>query len=638
MIYDYLKYDAQSLQQLLRRKLLQGGVYTDQMYPGSDTKIVLDLFAWTFDVLTYILNNNAADSLFADTQVYENMNRLVKLLSYNPDGYHSANCTFRLAINNSAIRSGTSLLPDICTIPKFASIDIGKTDEKGNQVKYSFIEDYTFSINNTTTNSNIISPDYWPLLVNGEFKKYSTVFTSTGAPYESFLLSQLNPKNGIYVDHDNFHIYIESINEEDGSTSYKEWRQVSNLVLDSSYNSEDCELRLNENKIYTLSFGDNIHGKSLNYGDKIHIIYLLSNVEDGKIQNGEVSVTSMDLNIPGFANSMLMYDLCYGGIEKFKTKYKGIFVENNVVKNNCAKIQLINLTQSSEPKAAESVQSIRQNAPGMFRMGNRLVTIDDYKNYIMAIYSHLVRDVWVCNNNSYITTFYGWLSKYNALSVNIRKYNYLYSDTCDFNNIYLWMKSNTRTNLTQNDMNSIIKKCANIKSATVEVVPCNAIVKYFTPFVQHKDYPLTYSDILFENWNPNIRIRVTKKPGTYFSNVQIIEDVTTKILDYFSIANQEMGKTVNIDQLYADIMKLGYIESIKTVNIPSDNPNNEYWINGLSFACFSLDIINGADFNTVNFSDQLQPFQFASLYNQNVIKSLIQIENKDTLSLLNTGF
>ena len=638
MNYDYLKYDAQSLQQLLRRKLLQGGVYTDQMYPGSDTKIVLDLFAWTFDVLTYILNNNAADSLFADTQVYENMNRLVKLLSYNPDGYHSSNTTFRLAINNSVIKNGYNLLPDVCTIPKFASIDIGKTDSNGNPVKYSFIEDYSFNVNNTSTQSNIVSPEFWPVLYNGQFKKYSTVFTATGAPYETFILSNLNPENNIYVDHDNFHVYIESVNEQTGETSYKEWHRVQNLVLDSAFNDESYEIRLNENKIYVLSFGDNIHGKSLNYGDKIHIIYLQSNVEDGKIQNGEVEVKSMDLKIPGFTNSVTFYDICYGGIDKFKQDYKGIFVENNVIKETCSKIQLNNLYQSSEPKAAENVDSIRQNAPGMFRMGGRLVTIDDYKNYVLAKYSNLIRDIWVCNNTTYITTFYQWLNQYNALNVNIRKYSYLFSDTCDFNNVYLWMKSNTRSNLTNDDFNAIIKTCNRIKSATVEIVPLNAITKYFTPFVQHKDYPLIYSDIIFENWDPNVEIRITKKPGTYFSNTQIIEDVTNKILNYFSIANQKIGNTVNIDQLYADIMRLGYIESIKTVNKPTEDAKNEYWVEGLSFACFSLDVINGADFNTVSFSDQLLPFQFAALYNENIIKSKIKIENKDTFSLTNTGF
>lgn len=608
------------------------------MYPGSDTKILLDLFAWTYDVLTYVLNNNAADSLFADTQVYENMNRIVKLLCYNPDGFHSANSTFRIAINNSTIINGNNLLPDICTIPKFTSIDLGKKDTNGNAVKYSFVDDYTFSINNTTSYSNIISPQYWPVLYNGQFKKYLTVFTATGTPYETFLLSNLNPKNNIYVDHNNFHIYIEHINEQDGTITYTEWNRVQNLVLDSTYNSTDYQIRLNENKLYVISFGDDLHGKKLKYGDKIHVIYLQSNAEDGKIQNGEVEVKSMDLKVNGFANSMLFYDMVFGGISKFKQTYRGLFVQNNVVKQNCVKLQLNNLYQSSEPKAAESVDSIRQNAPGMFRMGNRLVTIKDYENFIIAKFSNLVRDVWVCNNTTYITTFYQWLNKYNALNVNIRKYNYLYSDTCDFNNVYLWMKSQTRNTLTNDDFNSIIAKCNNIKTATVEVVPCNAIVKYFTPFVQHRDYPVDYSDISFATWSPNIQIRVTKKPGTYFSNTQIIEDVTNKILNYFSIANQTMGNTINIDGLYNEIMQLKYIESIKTVNIPSEDPTNEYWVEGLSFASFSLDVIQGADFNTIAFADQLQPFQFAALYNENIIKSLIQIENKDTFSLTNTGF
>lgn len=608
------------------------------MYPGSDTKIILDLFAWTFDVLTYILNNNAADSLFADTQVYENMNRLVKLLSYNPDGFHSAHSTFRLSINNSSIINGNNLLPDVCTIPKFTSIDLGKNDSNGNPIKYSFIDDYTFSINNTTSISNIISPENWPILYNGQFRKYLTVFTATSAPYETFILSNLNPKNNIYVDHDNFHVYIEHINENDGTIEYKEWHRVENLVLDSTYNSTDYEIRLNEDKIYVLSFGDDLHGRKLNYGDKIHVIYLQSNVEDGKIQNGEVEVDSMDLKVKGFSNSMLFYNMIYGGMSEFKQKYRGLFVQNNVIKQNCVKIQLNNIYQSSEPRAAENVDSIRQNAPGMFRMGNRLVTIEDYKNYIIAKFTHMVRDVWVCNNTTYITTFYQWLNKYNALNVNIRKYNYLYSDTCDFNNVYLWMKSQTRSALTNDDFNSIIAKCNNIKTATVEIVPVNAIVKYFTPFVQHKDYPIEYSDILFENWTPNIQIRVTKKPGTYFSNTQIIEDITHKILNYFSIANQTIGNTINIDGLYNDIMQLKYIESIKTVNIPSEDPSNEFWVEGLSFASFSLDVIQGADFNTISFADQLQPFQFAALYNENIIKNLIQIENKDTFSLTNTGF
>ena len=56
---DYLKWDAESIQELLRRKLTESGLLTDQLYPGSDTSIIIDLFAWTYDVLTYILNNSS---------------------------------------------------------------------------------------------------------------------------------------------------------------------------------------------------------------------------------------------------------------------------------------------------------------------------------------------------------------------------------------------------------------------------------------------------------------------------------------------------------------------------------------------------------------------------------------------------
>ena len=34
--YDYLRWDAQSIQELLRRKLLESGLLTDQLYPSSD--------------------------------------------------------------------------------------------------------------------------------------------------------------------------------------------------------------------------------------------------------------------------------------------------------------------------------------------------------------------------------------------------------------------------------------------------------------------------------------------------------------------------------------------------------------------------------------------------------------------------
>jgi len=43
---------------------------TDQLYPGSDLKIIIDLFSWTFNVMSYMINNAASDALFSDTLLY----------------------------------------------------------------------------------------------------------------------------------------------------------------------------------------------------------------------------------------------------------------------------------------------------------------------------------------------------------------------------------------------------------------------------------------------------------------------------------------------------------------------------------------------------------------------------------------
>lgn len=270
-------------------------------------------------------------------------------------------------------------------------------------------------------------------------------------------------------------------------------------------------------------------------------------------------------------------------------------------------------------------------------MGNRLVTTEDYKVFSMSKFSNLIQDCWVCNNVTYMSIFYQWLKNYDRLNLDIRKFNYLFTDTCDFNNIYIWVKSKNKTDLSNDDMNYMISKYNRIKTATTEIVPCNAIIKYYMPFVDHLDYPIDLDEINFGSWEPNIKIRIIKKANTYFTNAQIMSDINEIIIDYFKIENQTLGNNIKIEELYHKIMNLGYIENIKTVNIPKLDANNEYSVDGLSFACFSVKIIQGADFEVVKFNDQLLPFQFAQLYVDDLINN-IEIINGNTFSLVNSEF
>jgi hypothetical protein len=187
----------------------------------------------------------------------------------------------------------------------------------GNPVRYSFTEDFTFNTYTSKANNitKIITLRTWPIVKNGTFKKFSSVFTATGIPGQVFLLDGLNPSNlskPIYIDHNNFHVYIETNNDTTGELEYIEFQQVESLVQEATFNDKFYELRLNENKDYTIKFGDNIHGYQLSMGTRVHIIYLESNGEDGKIDVGELQSSTLELNIEGFANTTELLNMCFG--------------------------------------------------------------------------------------------------------------------------------------------------------------------------------------------------------------------------------------------------------------------------------------------------------------------------------------
>ena len=170
---DLLKYDASDMRELLRKKLLESGLYTDQIYPGSDTSILIDLFSWTFNVLTYILNENASDILFKDSSIYENLNKIVKLLSYKPKAYRTSRSEFSIELNDTSKFTDQTYE---CVIPKFSSISMDKADSFGNFITYSFMEDYRFNI----SKGMLELVDERPVLHNGIFSKYAFAEKSNG--------------------------------------------------------------------------------------------------------------------------------------------------------------------------------------------------------------------------------------------------------------------------------------------------------------------------------------------------------------------------------------------------------------------------------------------------------------------------
>lgn len=631
---DFLKYDASSIQELLRRKLLESGLYTDQVYPGSDTRILIDLFAWTFDVLTYILNNNAADTLFEDTEVYENLNKIVKLLTYNPKAFTTSNAEFSISCTLDEFTNNEIF----CTIPKYCSIDTGKSDANGNSIKYSFIEDFTFKMNG----GSIVGLKNGPILYNGEFVRYTFDNTSENIPYETFIMTNVSPNadTPVYIDNDTIHIYIEKVNERTGEIEYTEVQIVNNLVLDSAATDLSCEVRVNENKELVVKFGDDIHGKKLELGTKVHVVYLQSNAGSGKIDANEVSVSKISLGIKNINSQTELINMCYSGIDTFILNYYNLFVKNQMPLTSISNISLTNLHESSDVKDYEDITEIKEHAPSMFRLGNRLITSNDFKTYILNNFSNRIEDVYVCNNNEYCTNFYMWLNKFNSFNSNIRLMNYEYANACDFNNVYLWLKPIKNRTLLDSDKKIIVKKCDERKSLTTNLIPCNAIETYFMPYMKpsnDKAYEINNYTI-DSHFTPPVKILV-KKGKTYLSDEKIKNNIVTIITNYFDEKN-ELGATINLSELYQKIMSLGYIDSVKTIYYDTDEVKMEdvSYCEGLSFAKFTTPIINNGDFEHFTQYYTLEKFQYPTLLNSSKLFNLIYITSENIFSIKNNEF
>ena len=82
----YVAFDATTLKDFIVQRLNENEKFTDQNYEGSNLAAVIDIIAYSYHVLLFYLNNTAAEVDFNQATLYENMNRIVKLIGYKPTG------------------------------------------------------------------------------------------------------------------------------------------------------------------------------------------------------------------------------------------------------------------------------------------------------------------------------------------------------------------------------------------------------------------------------------------------------------------------------------------------------------------------------------------------------------------------
>lgn len=627
---DYLKFDAFSVKNLIKQKLSEDPTFTDYVYDDSNLSILIDIFSNMFQVLLYNLNHTAAESMFTDTQIYENMNRLVKFIGYNPRGYNTSNVTVNLTYPTSGYLQGVIL-------PTYSSVKLNKTDKNGNSIYYSTVE-HTYLYGTDSTTENTFN------MYNGEWTKYPSTFIAEGIPYEKFTLDAITADSTgttpTYISYPYIHIYIKRKNNS-SDNSYETIRYDPNIdglfinTKDSSIygpTSKIFNLRLNEYKQYEIQFGDGIHGESVQKGDIITVVYLNSNGPDGLVDVNEITsdifinTSILNINNTSVDNSILsMDDIIYclykDSINTYKEGYSDLYVEN--------------IYASSTPTNEETVDDIKTNAPQWFKSIGRAITQKDFEFFIKSRYYNDVVDVKVMNNWEYVSTFYKWLymkgvsSKVNPSSTKYinsglyTNYGYKYSDAADSNNVYIWIKA--KNNIYTTLFESIDKALRPIKPLTAEPVFMTPVRKIFFPCAYI--YERNASNYNIDQWDPQvenyIEIEIDKNTPFAFNSIKNI--VTTYITDFFKTTSQTIGGIINTTDLTSQILSISGVKGIKTVFVDSTDSTNMLYKNGLSFACWTPDIINGEDIDLTNSSYVLEPFQFAELASSAILSDHIKI-------------
>jgi len=590
----YTGFDAQSLRDLIIDRINNDSTinFTDQNFEGSNISALIDIIAYSYHTLLFYLNQTSSESNFNDAELYENINRIVKLIDYKPVGKQTAVLPVDL--------KGTSdLSAGYYTIPKFSfATSQGKT--------FTFTKDVTFE--KITSDTETISAIGSQLMYEGTLQEYP-IINPIG---EKFEVVNLLPGGNTTIDHFNIYVYVKEVNS---NNKWYEWSRVPSLYL-SKPNERSFEIRYNENKNYELKFGNSVNGRKLNQGDQIAVYYLKSSGTDGKVTKNTFNSSSLNI-----------YNT---------SQYDSILTDTQDTSLNFLTIETVlnttisNTEDSTDFGEEENSDEIKQNAPRFFSSEYKLTTKDDYKSFIERNYKNLVYDVTVQNNSDYTNDYLKYLNDElgltdYSLETNALFNQYYFADSSDANNIYLTIVPNLRKNKSvitrSNYLSNALKE--KIRSEIADYKLLNSEIAFIDPVYLNLDLSLRFSgEVNRLRYKDSTQLVITKQARALINEDDLKSKVYNIITTY--INNLKLGDTIDVRYLNNEIEKIQGIESIETLRTDLNRSTP-----GLSFCVFNP-IYNGKDKKVFDTRCKLKSYQIPYIESPVAFKDKIVVKSQVT--------
>lgn len=532
----YAAFDAAGLKSLIIERLNSNNVFTDQNFEGSNINAFIDVVSYAYHVLLFYLNNTSNETLFSEAQIYENINRIVKSIDYNPVGTQSP----ALTINAQA---SSSLAQGTYTVPRYSSIT-------ARGVSYCFKNDVTF-VKTTTDEEDILSISGKELLYQGVYKQYPE-YSAKGEPNE---ILTLVPEEGSNIDHFSIDVYV-----QEGGTGgqYHQYNVTTSLFFERP-NSRAVEIRLNENKRYEIKFGNNINGRQLDEQDIVYIYYLVTDGESGEIEANSATLKSVTLYASNQLSNLLSSD---------NIKGEGIVYMSQSEADN---LLISNTEPSSKYYTGETVEDIRSNAPKTFTSQYRLVNINDYESFVRSNYSNFVADVKGIDNNTYLDThikyYYDLGLKSPSMESRVLYNQVQFSSSCNFNNLYLYcvprLEKTTSITKRANYLTSAQKEVITNRMSETKTISCDPII--MDPVYVTVDFGVrgTNEQVSYEQ-TTYTKLMVVQDDNSRVNSNDIIQKIVTIFKNYFSPITAKIGMVIDLTSISNQILSIQGVNTFYT--------------------------------------------------------------------------
>jgi len=580
----YVAFDAVSLKDYIINRLDENQKFTDQNYEGSNLAAVIDIIAYSYHVLLFYLNNTAAEVNFDQATLYENMNKIVKLIGYKPAGKQTSIVPIN-AVASASLPTGNY------TIRKYSYF-------LADGVQYNFNGDLSFNKNVAGKTETLQTVNDEAILYQGTIKEYPD-YTAQGEEFEILPIvvdNIVDSNDDKFIADGTVSVYV----KEASNSTYYEYQIVESLYLSNAVDRV-CEIRLNEYGHYEVKFGNGVFGKKLEQSDIVSIDYILSDNTAGIISKNIIN-----------GNKLFVYDSA-----RQRALFKDIYPNKDETTflniTNSPKITFNNPLNSSTLSTEETVDQIRQNAPKMFSSQLRLVTEKDYQSFLERNLANVITSTRVASNTSYINEY---IQYFYDICVDPNKVNRViinqvnFADSCDFNNINVFVVPKFKITedksyppfLSNSFKNYIVTQTQDRKMLSNTVVPRDPIYMAFGLGIGNASN-LTL-DILDQS-----KLYAVRETNNKINKNTLKSRIASIIKNFFIPENNNLGENLKLIDLANDILSLEGIKRIETRN----ELTGEIFTGGVSFLSFNPQYPE-SDIELVNQDKTLPFFKFPYLY------------------------